>query len=189
MTAEAQNGMVREAVGVFADDASLQDAIDALLSSGFDRADLSLLASQAAVEEKLGGVYEKVADIEDNPDVPRAAYVAKESIGRAQGGIMGGLIYVGAVAAAGAVVASGGTMALAGAAALLAGGTGGLVGSVLAEWIENHHAEEIQRHIDHDGLLLWVRTWAAEDEQRAIDILTRHSAHDVHVHSLPAARR
>jgi hypothetical protein len=45
---------IREAVGVFHDPASLQEAIDELLSSGFDRAELSLLAGEHAVEEKLG---------------------------------------------------------------------------------------------------------------------------------------
>ena len=186
MPPNTQGETVREAVGVFADEATLQDAIDELLSSGFDRADLSLLASEAVVEEKLGSVYEKVADIGDDPGVPRTAYVATESIGAAQGGLMGGLIYVGAVAAAGAVVASGAAVPVAIAGALLGGSAGALIGSVLAEWVGNHHADEIERHIDHGGLLLWVRTWDAGQEKRAAEILSRHSAHDVHIHALPA---
>jgi hypothetical protein len=36
--------------------------------------------------------------------------------------------------------------------------------------------------IDRGGLLLWVRLWNAEDEGRAIEILGRHSAREVHVH-------
>ncbi len=44
---------VREAVGVFSSPDTLQDAIDELLSSGFHRAELSLLASEHAAEEKL----------------------------------------------------------------------------------------------------------------------------------------
>ena len=48
---------IREAVGVFHDPASLQEAIDELLSSGFDRAEVSLLAGEHAVEEKLRHRY------------------------------------------------------------------------------------------------------------------------------------
>jgi hypothetical protein len=33
--------------------------------------------------------------------------------------------------------------------------------------------------------LLWVRTRGTTDEQRAIDILKRHSGGEVHVHALP----
>ena len=45
---------VREAVGAFHSADGFQGAIDELLQSGFHRAELSLLASDHAVDEKLG---------------------------------------------------------------------------------------------------------------------------------------
>jgi hypothetical protein len=119
--------------------------------------------------------------------VPRTAYVSTEAIGDAKGGLISGLDYVGAVAAAGAVVASGGTLAAALGAAALAGDTGGLIGSLLAKLVGGHHARHLQEHIERGGLLLWVRTWKPEDEARATEILTRHSGAQVHVHELPIA--
>src|SRR6185503_18261981 len=113
---------IREAVGVFGSANDLQAAIDELLSSGFHRADLSLLASEEAVNEKLGGGFAKVCAVEDNPGVTRKAYVSPEAIGDAQGGIVGGLVYAGATVAAGAVVISGGTIAAAIVAATFVGG-------------------------------------------------------------------
>ena len=68
---------------------------------------------------------------------------------------------------------------------MLAGGTGGLLGSALAKWLGDHHATYLQDQIDRGGLLLWVRTRRATDEQRAVDILKRHSCGEVHVHALP----
>ena len=50
------------------------------------------------------------------------------------------LVYAGATIAAGAVVISGGTIVAAIVAATLAGGAGGIVGSVLAKWLGDHHA-------------------------------------------------
>ncbi|MEJ2121740.1 MAG: hypothetical protein P8Z76_13755 [Alphaproteobacteria bacterium] len=176
---------VREAVAVFEDAETLQEAIDELLSSGFARADLSLLASEPTVAEKLGHKYEKTSELEDDTAVPRSAYVSTESIGDAQGGLVGGLAYIGAVAAAGAIVASGGTIASAFAAAALAGGAGGMFGTTLAKWVGDHHADALQKQIDKGGLLLWVRTWDEAQEKRARDILSSHSAHDVHIHDLP----
>lgn len=178
---------IREAVGVFDNPESLQEAIDELLQSGFDRAELSLLASEKAVDEKLGHHYDKVKELEDDRTVPRTAYVSTESIGDAQGGLIGGLMYVGATAAAGAIVMTGGTLAAAIAAAAVAGGTGGLIGSILAKWVGDHQAHYLQEQLNHGGLLLWVRTWNAGDEKRAVEILTRRSGRDVHVHGLPAS--
>jgi outer membrane lipoprotein SlyB len=177
---------LREAVGVFHDPDSLQEAIDELLGSGFDRRELSLLASERAVEEKLGHRYRKVAELEDDPRVPRTAYVSTESIGDAEGGLIGGLMYLGAVVAGGAMVASGGTLAGAFLAAAMAGGAGGLFGSALAKLIDYHHADYLQGQLDKGGLLLWVRTRDREHEQRAKRILERHSGEDAHVHELSA---
>ena len=132
---------IREAVGVFHDPDMLQEAIDELLSSGFDRAELSLLAGEHAIKEELHHRYRKVAELEDDPRVPRTAYVSLESIGDAEGGLIGGLMYIGAVVAGGAVVASGGTLAGAFLAAAMAGSAGGLFGSALAKLIDYHHAD------------------------------------------------
>jgi hypothetical protein len=176
-----------EAVGIFHRSEDLQDAIDELLSSGFHRSDLSLLASEATLQETFGGRYKSVNALADDPEAPRSAYVSPEAVGDAKGGIIGALVYVGAVAAAGAVVASGGTLTAIVAAVALAGGTGGMLGSVLAKWLGDHHANYLQEQIDRGGLLLWVRTRQAEDESRAVELLKRHSSREVHVHCLPEA--
>jgi outer membrane lipoprotein SlyB len=177
---------VREAVGVFDGAETLEAAIDELQSSGFDRALLSLLAGERAIEAALGHRYTRVEELEDDPKAPRAAYVSTEAVGDAKGALLGGLFFVGAVTMAGAVVASGGTMAGAVVAGAMSGGAGALIGSALANLVEQHHADYLKRQLDKGGLLLWVRTVDAAHEARACEILGRHSAHDVHVHELPA---
>ncbi len=176
---------VREAVGVFHDESSLQSAADELLTAGFDRSQLSLLASNHAVEEKLGHAYERIFEIEDDPDVPSVAYRGSDSRTEAKSAVVGGLAYVGALGTVGVIVASGGTVAAMLIGAAVAGGTSGLIGVMLARFIERHHANRIQEQLDHGGLLLWVRTVDAEHENRACTILRRHGAEDVHIHSLP----
>ena len=178
-----QPNSIREAVGVFANERDLQAAIDELLSSGFHRADLSLLASEEAVKAKLGS-FADIRDVEDHPAVPRTAYVSPEAIGDAQGGIVSGLVYAGATAAAGTVLVSGGAIVAALVAATLVGGAGGIVGALLAKWLGDNHAQYLRTQVDHGGLLLWVRTKDANAEDRAIGALKRHSAQDVHVHAV-----
>ncbi|MFQ5772887.1 MAG: hypothetical protein ACE5GS_00065 [Kiloniellaceae bacterium] len=178
--------VVREAVGVFHDEASLQNAVDELLIAGFDRSSLSLLASSHAVEEKLGHRYDKVAELEDDLSVPRTAYVGKDSRTEGKSAIISGLAYVGAIGTVGAIVASGGTVGLAILGAAAAGGVGGLVGAALARFMDRHHAHHLQDQLDRGGLLLWVATHDREHEARAGEILRRCAAEDVHVHDLPA---
>jgi hypothetical protein len=136
------------------------------------------------MNEKLGGGFANVRTVEDDPVVPRTAYVSPEAIGDAQGGIVGGLAYAGATVAAGAVVVSGGTIVATIVAATLVGGAGGVVGALLAKWLGDNHARYLQMQIDHGGLLLWVRTRDAKAEDRAVNVLKRHSSRDVHVHTL-----
>jgi hypothetical protein len=186
MPHEFRPAPIREAVGVLDTAESLEDAIDELLSSGFDRAELSLLESERTVEEKLDHAYCRVEELEDEARVPRTAFVSTESRGDAEGALIGGLMYVGEVLAAGGIVASGGTLAGTVVAAALAGGAGTVAGSAFAKLLEYHHADYLAEQLGRGGLLLWVRTRTPERETRALEILGKHSAHDVHVHNIPA---
>jgi hypothetical protein len=171
-----------EVVAIFHTAEDFETAIDELLSSGFDRAELSLLASKDAVERKLHRHYRLAHEMADDPASPRVAFVSTAAIGDAKGGLIGGLTYVGATVAAGAMVLSGGALAPTIAAAVLSGGAGALIGTVLAHWVGHHHARYLGEQIDNGGLLLWVRAWDEQDEARAIQILRRHAGERVHTH-------
>jgi len=175
----------REAVAVFHDERALRSAVDELLISGFDRSAISLLAGQQAVESRLGHSYSKVADLEHDPSVPRIAYIGTDSRTEAQGVTVGALVYVGAMASAGAVVASGGTVLAALLAVTAASGLGGLIGVALAKLIARHHARHLEMQLEKGGLILWVTLANPDLEKRAVEVLQRHAADDVHVHELP----
>jgi hypothetical protein len=177
MTAETHTDSPKmEAVAIFHDVHSFQAAIDDLLMAGFDHGD---------IKSKLEREYQSTAEFEDNPEAPRIGFVPEETIGDAEGAVIGAGVYVPAIAGSLAVVASGGTLLGAFAAAAIAGGAGGLIGAALARRIGNEHAKYLQQHLSHGGLLLWVRTRDAECQEKALAILRRHSAEDVHLHELP----
>jgi Flp pilus assembly protein TadB len=178
---------VREVVGVFRDETMLETTIDDLQECGFDRAEISLLASEESVRQKLGHAYQKVAELEDDEAV-RIAYVSKEDYGAAEGGLISGLVYVGALAGAGTIVASGGALGGALLAAALWGGAGGAFGLVLARWLDRQRAQKLTEQIEKGGLLLWVHARDAEHEAKAIEVLERNGAEDVHAHDLTLAQ-
>ena len=175
-----------EAVGIFHNAEDLQAAIDDLLTQGFNRMDLSILASETAIENKLHESYVPARELEDRVEVPTTAFVSPESLGDAMGAVIGVLVYVPAMIGGAAIVASGGALAAAATAALIAGGFGGSIGAIIAGLIGKAHADEIQKHLLAGGLLLWVRTRDELHEQRALAILAGHNGKGVHLHTLPS---
>lgn len=180
--AETDGRFVTEAVGVFDDVHDLDLAVEDLHEAGFAKDHVSLLASQDAVEKKLGHRYERVEDLEDDPAAPRKAYRTRESLGQAEDRLIGSLTYLPALLAAGTVVASSGVVAAAVTGVAVAGAA---IGTVLGHFMDKSHADWLQGQLERGGLLLWVRTETPEAEQKALEILRRHSAHDVHLHKIP----
>lgn len=187
-TLDNYNETLTEAVGVFHDTQSLQNAIDELLLNGFDHAELSVLASENVIKTKLHGAYLSTTEFEDGPDVPRTPYLADESIGDAKGAIIGASVYFPAVIGSLLVTSSGGTLLGAVAIAMVAGSAGGAVGSVLAGLFGHRQAKILDEHLSHGGLLLWVRTHDKQHEQRALEILRRNFGDDIHLHELAASK-
>src|SRR5512144_1711257 len=187
-TAVEKSTPCREAVGVFHQWADLRAAVDELLLNGFDRADVSMLAGEQVVQRKLGHVYEKVNELEDDANAPRIAFVGRDSLTEGKASAIGTLGYVGAAAAVGAVVASGGALAWVLLAAAAGGGGGAAVGSLLARAMGRGRAKDTEAQINKGGLLLWVRTCSTDRERRATEILKKHGAEDVHVHSFEGAK-
>lgn len=177
--------MVREAVAVFHDQQSLDAAIEDLEEHGFDRAEISLMASEEAIKKKLGDRYKRLEDAADDPATPRQPVVFPEDVGAGEGALIGGLAYIGAITAVGTVVASGGALLGIAAAGLAAGTGGGVLGGILAHRLGDHRAKEIQGHLEHGGLLVWVRTRDAAHEERALQILGRHTSDQVRIHDIP----
>ena len=119
MPEAAYTSAMTEAVAVFHDVTPFQAAIDELLTAGFDHADINVLAHEDTVTSKLGSTYRSTAEFEDNPEAPRIGYIPDETIGNAEGAVIGAGVYVPAMVGSLAVAASGGTLLGAGRARLL----------------------------------------------------------------------
>lgn len=168
---------IREAVAVFDDEKSLEAAVYDLETHGFDRAALSVLATEEAVQAKLGRRYSNVREMEDEPDAPRETFFSRVSRLEAE--------YLPApmLAAMGALALTGvGT----GLAILVAAGTGAALGAGLGRLMHEHHATRISEQLARGGLVLWVNLRNQEEETKALEVLQASNAHDVHVHELQA---
>ena len=174
---------VPEAVGVFDSFETLQAAIYDLRMAGFSRLDISLLGGKEAMKEKLGSSYWHAADLEDNPDAPRAAFVSEEAMGELEGALGGGFFFLGSAIAMMAMLTPASTVATSIAAIAIGGGPAAVLGTLLARRADQHHKDYYADQIANGGILLWVRTVDSAKEDLAVKILKGHSGKDVHVHA------
>jgi Protein of unknown function (DUF1269) len=174
---------VREVVGAFGTFESFGDAIEDLQSNVIDRARLTVLAGSPDLEKDLTARgFHRVKEILDLPDLPRRSLIEPESIAVAQGALVSGLLYVGVGVGA---LASGGAALAPLIGAMAAGGAvGGSVGGLLAYRLGSHRAHEIEKHLEHGGLALWVRV-TPEDEDRVVELMKRHDGEEVHAIGVP----
>ncbi|HSK39171.1 MAG TPA: hypothetical protein VK943_05340 [Arenibaculum sp.] len=175
---------VREAVAVIDSIEHLTQTIDALTLAGVERQDISLLASDETVEQKLGHVYRSIDEAKNDPNAPRQSYVSPEEVGNAQGVAAAVPAYVGAVVAAGAIVATGGAAAVAAAGAAAAGAGAGGLGALAARWIGNQRESWLDEHLAKGGILLWVNLRDPGHERMVTDILAKHAGRPVEVHEM-----
>ncbi|MBS7545442.1 hypothetical protein [Ancylobacter oerskovii] len=175
-----------EAVGLFASAQELERAVKDLETAGFDRSELSILASEDAIRRRLGRGWLATGELADQFAVPRSSHEESESLAEARGGIVAAAAYVPAMVGGVIMAASGGTMLAVVAVALASCGIGGAVGLWLARMFGREHATAIAGHLRNGGLLLWVYTRDAAHEARALDLLRAAGATDVHLHTLPS---
>ena len=175
---------VREAVAVFHSYDDLEEAIEDLELAGFDRSQINLLARKEVVEDKLGHAVKDVHELEDDPEAPTGAPVDRHEVAEGKAALTAGLALLGGLVTAGVVVAAGATVPAAFLAAAAAGGAGGGIGAMLAQYIGRLRAKDIEEKLESGGLLLWVQLRDEEQERKALEILRKHAGEDVHVHEV-----
>jgi len=165
-----------EIVAIFHSPEQLDAAVSDLCSSGWDRAELSLLGKQNELVPNTGA-----EDIAHNSIAPHSSVVSDSD--ERQDGVLGGGL--GGVAAAflasGAIIASGGSAVVALIGAAAAGGGGAVAGNFIGHMLTKQMVEPVAEQLNRGGIVLWALLRSPEQEPRARDILSRHGAADVHV--------
>jgi hypothetical protein len=178
------NAISREVVGTFYDAKALEGAANALMSNGFDRAALSLVAPDEAVRKHFGALLKNVEKLEDHPDTPRIAYMDHDDVAIGRGALTSGLSYLGDLTDSAVLLTSGGALLPAviiiGAASGLGGGS---LGALFGSWLEAETKNKISDEVERGGLILWVRTHSIRDDARATGTMNSNGAYDVHAHA------
>lgn len=175
-------GIFKEAVGLFDNADDLQNAIRTLEGSAFPRQDISVMGSREDLEKVFG---EKSVDplfAMDSEYTPRQAPSRPEEQTIGSAAMIGGGVYVGAMAmalTAGAVAFP----ALIGAA-VIGGLGGGTAGAILTKILGDRYSHNLQEQIERGGLLLWIRTPNENKQRLAETILRQHHAKHIHIQEM-----
>ncbi|MCG8492503.1 MAG: hypothetical protein MI743_12865 [Sneathiellales bacterium] len=176
--------MVREAVGVFHDVGAIHDCVEDLQSQGFDRADITMLSRPQVVGDRTMLPIEDTLQTEDSPTALRGPVVEPESVGDAQGALLGVPIYILTLCGAGISAALGFSTSMLITTAGLAGVIGAIIGYLLLRTMQRRNEGYYLRQLEHGGIPLWVHVRDDDHERRAMEILMENNAEDVHLHDL-----
>jgi hypothetical protein len=174
---------VHEAVGVFSVPKELERAVDELEVSGFDRATLSVPASERVIKDRVGHLYGNITEIADNCHFPQGAFVETDSRVEGATAAIGIPCYIGSVAGAGVTALGFGAATAATLAGAVVGGVVGAgLGALLAVAMIRSHVHEVSEQLTEGGFVLWVGLRDDDAERRALQILANAGGRDVHVH-------
>ena len=179
---------VREVAGVFRARDAMDEAVTALLSSGFDRADIDVVVG-AEARERLGGAKVAAEELPEVPAAPRQPLVAREDVVLVWSLVLSILIFVGAGFAAWLVVKSGGELIWAGIAAAIGAVAAGWLGAQLARAFARKRIRYLEAQLLTRELVLLVRVRSAEEEAKATEILLDHGAQAVRPHEIKIDKR
>ena len=156
-------------VGVFRDRDRLEKALEGLQSNGFNRSQLSILATDRPASEAVRSGSFPISEERQEKPIDRA------ELGNVQG--LAGAIpaYLGAVIAAGVTVASGGALAGVAIAALAGGAAGVGAARMLREDLDSTYEEQLAT----GGIILIAWTRHAGDEDTARRIMAECGATDI----------
>jgi hypothetical protein len=154
--------IIREAVASFPDREHFRRAVSALLAGGFERSDLSVLAS-----------HDSLAVADEATGTPKEVLRA---------GLSDEIKYIAPLTVAGIIVLSGGPIAIALAGLVGAGLGGAALKELFDDYTASHHGEDFAAALRDGAVLLWVRCGDPDRELVATRILEEAGGDHVHVH-------
>jgi hypothetical protein len=185
-----ERARVREVTGVFHSHAALENAVEVLLLSGFDRADIDRVADPEVVRQRVGDIYVAAEELADIGRTARRPFFTRDDISAAVA--VGGSLFGCAVALAAAffVLVSGGAPLTTGIVASFAGVLAcGVAAVTIVHILRQERRLGLESLMATRGLILWIRVHSPQREELAQQILQEHGARAVRVHEIEIEKR
>lgn len=170
---------IHQVVATFGEAKHFEDAVDAVKALGFDRSQISLLASHDAVKAKFGDKLEHTGEKFNDKAIPQGIYTDRQTVQAERVMAIGLPAYIGGAGAGLAIVATGGALAIAAGVAAVGAAAGAGIGTLLARAVSQHHIHFLEKQLQLGKLLLTVDLEDLDREAAVVDVLKRSGADDV----------
>jgi hypothetical protein len=170
---------IHQVVATFAEAEHFEDAVEAVKAMGFDRSQISLVASHDAVEAKIASRLQHSGKKFDDSAIPQGISTDRDTVKTERTMAIGLPAYIGGAGAGLAIVATGGALAIAAGVAAVGAAAGAGIGTLLAKAISEHHAHFLEKQLQMGKLLLTVDLDNIEREGLVVEALKRSGAEDV----------
>jgi hypothetical protein len=167
---------IREVAGGFGSRETLEIAVDALLTSGFDRADIAVVPVARGPADSDNETASPAPKISDRV---RQAFIAREDLVLVLSLMVSIIVFAGAAVAAWVVVRLAENLVWAGLAAVLGAVAAAVFGIQAARGFARKRARSIAAQFRMGELVALVRVWSPDQEATARHMLTRHGARAV----------
>lgn len=175
----------REVTGVFHSYEALDAAVEALLTAGFDRADIDRMASIDKVRDKVGDVFVASEELADVPLAPRQPVVLPSDVAATYALVASVAAGAAGLGTALAATVSNMTLVSGVVAAITAAIVAGSLTVIVARRILNREkVTGLDWYMTDHGIVLWVRVRSPEQERAALKILHDHGAAATRVHEI-----
>ncbi len=175
-----ETARAREVAGIFHSRARLREAVDALLLSGFDRADLDLVGGVARLRRALGEGKIPIDELLSKRNPSRKVPVGRENIALVQAMVVAIFGFLAAAGAAAIVIATQHDVMQGLIAAIFAATVACAVcGYIFARRVKLRDVAVVDEVGANREIMLWVRVDSSDREARAKEILLEHDAESV----------
>lgn len=162
--------------GIFHDADAFMGALQALLTAGYDRASVSILADHKAVEDHFGQIPD-TGKLAERGDTPREDLDIRGGLNAAIAFMAETVAIIGEIGAAGIAFAIGGPVGIASGASTAADLT---VSDVMSRYIDGRYRERYEQSIRDGGVICWVHVRSADEAGMAKETLSAAGGVDIH---------
>ena len=163
-------------VAIFHDADAFVSALDGLISGGFDRAAISVLADHTAIKDHFGRIPDPET-MAERPDTPREDLDTEGALHAAIRFIAETVAVVGEFGAAGVAYAVGGPVGIASGTATAADLS---INDVMSRYVDRSYHDRFAQSVTDGGAICWVHAASRGEVDRAQKILETKGGADVH---------
>ena len=167
-----------EIVGIFRDKEGLEKAINELESLNFEGHQINILGSNKEMKKIYGTSRVSPELLQDDPDDSKGDRLrsAERIIGSTA--TIGVSTYVGGCL--GAMIGYGSSNQFGVGITVLGAIFGAGVTTSINYFLRTKHLKKIKNQIDTGGMPLWVQTTDKTKQEKAVNVMRKHGAYDVH---------